>query len=156
VAHLAARDCSLSKPWHFRKIVYLSSINGKNINMNARKAIFYLPLLLALGCVVLCGSCKRKPASPEGRIYWYQSFWEGGPSDFSPYGEFKEGGAFVHHDDTATFTGTWSNVEETVVWSINNPPKNTRFRGTFEDKGINGNMEDDLGGKGWFQGSRRD
>ena len=121
--------------------------------MKSKTLLYSLLLMLTIGGISMTSGCK-KPSTPEGREYWYQSFWEGGPSDFSPWGEFDANGVFVHHDDTATFQGTWSNVEEAVVWSLNNPPRNTRFRGTFDDKAINGNMEDDLGRKGWFQGSR--
>ncbi|MBK9449313.1 MAG: hypothetical protein IPN95_07835 [Bacteroidetes bacterium] len=99
--------------------------------------------------------CSNKPDSIAGRVYWYQCYWVGGPNDFSPYAEFNDGGVLVHHDDTATITGTWSNVEETVIWTLNNPPKNTSFRGTYDRKAIQGNISDDLGGSGWFQGSRR-
>ena len=99
--------------------------------------------------------CEKEPDTIEGRAYNYQCYWENGPNDFSPYGEFNAGGILVHHDDTGTINGTWSNVAETVIWTLNNPPKNTSFRGTFDKKGIAGNITDDLGGKGIFQGAVR-
>jgi hypothetical protein len=113
-------------------------------------------------CIALCGSmvatfsgCTKKLETPEGRSYNYQCYWENGPNDFSPYGEFNAGGVLIHHDDTATITGSWSNVAETVIWTLNNPPKNTSFRGTFDRKGISGNITDDLGGEAIFQGAVR-
>jgi hypothetical protein len=82
-------------------------------------------------------SCAQKSLTPlEGRAYNYQCYWENGPNDFSPYGEFNAAGILIHHDDTGTITGSWSNVAETVIWTLNNPPKNTSFRGTFDRKGI--------------------
>jgi hypothetical protein len=113
-----------------------------------------LASLLCLGLLWMAGCSKTTKI--EGKSYYYQCFWEGGPNDFSPYGEFKSGGVMVHHDDTATITGTWNNVEETVTWVLNNPPKNTRFRGTFDRKHLDGNITDDLGNKAWFQGLLKD
>jgi hypothetical protein len=115
------------------------------------KALFFAACLFGMGLT----GCDNTPDTIEGRAYNYQCYWDGGPNDFSPYGEFNSGGILVHHDDTATINGTWSNVEETVVWTLNNPPKNTRFRGTYDKNGISGNISDDLGATGWFQGARR-
>jgi hypothetical protein len=121
-----------------------------------RRSKLYLLAVGLLGLAVFTlSSCNDKLVEIEGRSYNYQCYWDGGPNDFSPYGEFNAGGVLVHHDDTATITGTWSNVEETVIWTLNNPPKNTRFRGTFDKKGIAGNITDDLGGTGIFQGAAR-
>jgi hypothetical protein len=106
-----------------------------------------LSLFWAVGC--------KKLNTPSGKSYYYQCYWEGGPNDFSPYGDFNTGGILVHHDDTATIQGTWSNVEETVIWTLNNPPRNTRFRGTYDKNGIAGNITDDLGRKAWFQGDQK-
>jgi hypothetical protein len=121
--------------------------------MKFQKRIIALPAVLLLCLIATMSSCTRKVDSPAGREYWYQCLWTGGPNDFSPWGEFKDGGVLVHHDDTATIQGTWSNVEETVIWTLNNPPKNTRFRGTFDSKHIEGNITDDQGRTGIFQGS---
>lgn len=111
---------------------------------------------MSLAGVFALTSCNTKPLTPAGREYWYQCFWENGPSDFSPWAEFREGGVLVHHDDTATINGSWTNVDETVQWELENPPKNTKFRGTYDKKGIAGNVTDDLGGKAFFQGARHD
>jgi hypothetical protein len=120
----------------------------RKLNLVSALSIALL-LCLSMACMPGC----TKSTSIEGKTYYYQCYWEGGPNDFSPYGEFKAGGVLVHKDDTATIQGTWTNVEETVTWVLNNPPKNTRFRGTFDRKHLDGNITDDLGGKAFFQGS---
>jgi hypothetical protein len=122
---------------------------------------FLQKLFLAACCVgagamtLSLSSCDNKPETIAGRTYEYQCLWDGGPNDFSPRGTFNEGGTITHTDDTATLSGTWSSVEETVVWTLSNPPKNTRFRGTFDKNGISGNISDDLGRTGIFQGARK-
>lgn len=124
--------------------------------MEKRRLGISLLAIMGLGFLLLQGGCKKdEPYTPLGHEYWYQCIWDGGPTDFSPYAEFKNAGVLVHHDDTATFNGTWTCVEETLEWSIHNPPKNTRFRGFVDQQGVSGTMSDDLGRTGWFQGSRR-
>jgi hypothetical protein len=129
----------------------LVSFNGKKMKRNFKK-VSPIGLAIALCMSLVWVTGCNKSTKIEGKTYYYQCYWEGGPNDFSPYGEFKSGGVFVHHDDTATIQGTWNNVEETVTWVLNNPPKNTRFRGTFDRKHIDGNITDDLGHKAFFQG----
>lgn len=118
------------------------------------KSKIYLRFLGGLTLAMALTACN-KPNTIAGRSYNYQCIWDGIPTDFSPCGEFQEGGTVIHHDDTATITGTWTNVEETVIWQLNNPPKNTEFRGTYDKNGIAGNIRDDLGATGIFQGARR-
>lgn len=99
------------------------------------------------------GSCENKRFELEGRTYGVQCYWTGGPNDFSPKVTFNVDGTVSHRDDTTTsMTGTWSSSDETVTWTLNNPPKNTRFRGTFDKRRMDGNVEDDLGAKAAFQG----
>lgn len=124
------------------------------MKMKYRQLWFVFPLLFGLLAMLWLPSCSQ-PSSPEGRTYWYQCHWDSSVADLSPYGEFQKGGVLVHHDDTATIQGTWSNVEETVTWQLNNPPKNTKFRGTFDKNWIAGNVSDDLGRKGTINGARR-
>lgn len=120
------------------------------------KIMLLATIYVGMGCTVVgLEGCKPEPATVAGRSYNYQCLWTGGPNDFSPYGDFAEGGTMTHHDDTATISGTWSNVEETVIWQLDNPPRNTRFRGTFDKNGMAGNISDDLGATGIFQGDRR-
>jgi hypothetical protein len=134
--------------------LYLGFIIGKKISMKSFKFYTILPLLAILMGGLLATSCERKAFVMEGRTYYYQCIWNG-ITDFSPYGEFKAGGILVHHDDTSTIQGTWYNNDYNVYWTLNNPPKYTSFRGTFDDKGISGNMSDSLGASGIFQGARR-
>ncbi len=117
----------------------------------------FLIIFALLACLmggITLSSCERKEYVMEGRSYYYQCIING-ITDFSPYGEFKSGGVLVHHDDTATFQGTWTNNDYTVYWNLNNPPKFTSFRGTFDKNGISGNFSDSLGTTGIFQGARK-
>ena len=123
--------------------------------MKSKHILLVFPLLLGIVAIMSLPSCTRQPTTPEGRTYWYQCHWDSVAADLSPYGDFNKGGILVHHDDTATIQGTWSNVNETVVWQLNNPPKNTKFRGTYDKNWIAGNVSDDLGRKGTINGARR-
>lgn len=140
----------------FRENDYFSSVNGNIYLMKLQKNLVFFPFVLLLIVVLSATGCKTEPDTPSGRAYWLQCLWTGGPNDFSPWAEFNAGGVLVHHDDTATIQGTWSNVEETVVWTLNNPPKNTSFRGTYDKEHVEGNMNDDLGRTGIFQGILHD
>lgn len=122
--------------------------------MKSSKFYTIIPVLAILVSVFLASSCERKAFVMEGRAYNYQCIWNG-ITDFTPYGEFNAGGVLVHHDDTATIQGTWHNTDYNIYWQLNNPPKFTSFRGTFDDKGISGNISDSLGATGIFQGARR-
>ncbi len=126
-------------------------INIEKMKPGIQKLSIGLPIILTIACIFLSTGCKKDP-SPAGRDYWLQIIWAGGPNDLDGYVEFKEGGTLSHHDDTSTQTGTWSNVEEIVIWSLNNPPRNTSFRGTFSKDNIAGNITDDLGRTATFQG----
>lgn len=121
------------------------------MKLGIQKLSIGLPIILTIACIFLSTGCKKE-LSPAGRDYWLQILWAGGPNDLDGYVEFKEGGTLVAVDDTSTQTGTWSNVEETIIWSLNNPPRNTSFRATFSKDNIAGNVSDDLGRTATFQG----
>ncbi len=113
-----------------------------------------LALALVSAFVLLSiSSCGNKRFELEGRTYGVQCYWTGGPNDFSPKVTFNVDGTVSHRDDsTSSITGNWSSSEQTVTWTLDNPPKNTRFRGTFDKKRMDGNVEDDLGATAIFQG----
>lgn len=112
-------------------------------------------LILALfsASIITFSGCEKKRYELDGRTYGVQCYWTGGPNDFSPKVTFNSDGTVSHKDDsTSNLAGTWSSSESTVTWKLNNPPKNTRFRGTFDNKRMDGNIEDDLGATAIFQG----
>lgn len=112
--------------------------------------------LLTLGLALALSACQKDVAeSIVGRTYGVQCYWTGGPNDFSPKVTFNEGGTVSHRDDTtSSISGTFSVSENTVTWTLSNPPKNTQFRGTFDRKRLDGNVSDDLGNTAIFQGLR--
>lgn len=142
---------------------YLSSLArnvyiGSNQRIAISMKLFTLKTtgLLAIGLALAFSACdKNKIESINGRTYGVQCYWTGGPNDFSPKVTFNEGGTVSHRDDTtSSLSGTFSVSESTVTWTLDNPPNNTRFRGTFDSKRLDGNVEDDLGNTAIFQGLR--
>lgn len=122
---------------------------------NIKNLLFAIAYLAIGGGIVTLTGCDNKPDSIAGRTYEVQCIWSHLPTDFSPEADFNDGGALVFRQDSGTVNGTWSNVEETVIWTLNDAPKNTSFRGTYDKNGIAGNITDDLGHTGIFQGARR-
>lgn len=120
-----------------------------------KKSPFGFALVLVGLCIATLPGCNNKPSTPVGRTYEIQCIWSHVPTDFTPEADFNEGNVVVFRQDSGTVNGTWSNVEETVIWSLNNPPNNTSFRGTYDKNGIAGNITDDLGHTGIFQGARK-
>jgi hypothetical protein len=112
-------------------------------------ATFSMAALLALPFL----GCKQKPISVEGNTYEVQCIWYGGPTEYNIKVTFNSGNTLVHVDDTASLNGTWSSVEEVIVYTLTNPPKNTEFRGTFDKTGMAGNMRDAVGDSGIFYGA---
>lgn len=111
-------------------------------------------LFAALICMFF-SACEPKEESIVGRKYGIQCNWTHLTSiDFSPQVTFNEGGTLTQVDDTATWTGTWTETDGTVDWSINNAPKNTRFRGSFDRLHLDGNASDDQGLYATFVGNR--
>jgi hypothetical protein len=122
------------------------------MNVNTLKKTGFLALGLALS---LSACNKDKVDSIIGRTYGVQCYWTGGPNDFSPKVTFNEGGTVSHRDDTTSgIAGTFSVSDNTVTWTLDNPPKNTQFRGTFDTKRLDGNVSDDQGNTAIFQGLR--
>jgi hypothetical protein len=111
-------------------------------------------LMIALVATAMFSACELGNPSISGKTCEIQCLWTGGPNDFSPVVQFKSDGTVLHRDDTTSgISGTWTETDGNVFWSLSNPPKNTSFRGSFDNKAINGNISDDLGATGIFQGT---
>jgi hypothetical protein len=111
---------------------------------NIKNLLFAIAYLAIGGGIVTLTGCDNKPDSIAGRTYEVQCIWSHLPTDFSPEADFNDGGALVFRQDSGT-----------VIWTLNDAPKNTSFRGTYDKNGIAGNITDDLGHTGIFQGARR-
>ena len=123
--------------------------------MKNPKAYTLFLALITTAVVVTSMSCEKQRFDISDRTYGVQCYWTGGPNDFSPKVTFNANGTISHRDDTTSgISGTWTSSEQTVVWTLENPPKNTRFRGNFDSKRLDGSIEDDLGAKAIFQGLR--
>ena len=110
-----------------------------------------MALLLAAPFI---SGCKRKAESVAGNHYEFQNFWTSGPGEYNIQVDFNKDKSMTFVNDTASLTGTWNAVEEVLLFTLNNPPNNTAYRGTFDKDGISGNMRDELGDSGIFYGAR--
>lgn len=115
--------------------------------------------VLSLSLLVLLTSlsgCFGDPklASIEDTEWRCRVIWDNAGTHWIDV-KFLNNGTVEYSDDTATYSGTWTSVEERVDWLLSAEGRNPRYVATFDKSKIEGTVTDDTGDSGILQGDKQ-
>lgn len=112
--------------------------------------------LLVLGIAVLLSSCRGerfyKVEDTEWRIL---VIWDDGGPHVGQSVFFETGNTITMVDDTATYTGTWSQSGQVVSWTVDIPDRALDCKATVDKKKIEGTLTDANGYAAIMTGDRQ-
>lgn len=123
--------------------------------MQNRTFSIFLLFVLAIGVGISVSSCsKEKFFEVEDSEWRMLIIWDAGPHvnwDLN----FKAGGDLTMVDDTASYTGSWSRVEQVVSWTVEIPDREITAKSTLDKKKMEGTLTDATGYAAIFTGDRQ-